>query len=416
MKMMKTFLFVLALLVVTVLFGGCADSSAPEKPEPVNIAFVCGIADKESVFDGTIREVISLPSRVGSTYTFVSVDATPSPIAAGKINDLTDRGYTDRMMERIEDGIHADLLSKLAAFTPDREEIDIAAATSYAVRSLQNDTNSDMPNVLVLYTSGKSTSGIINLAATPLFKLDTEAAIPVIAKKMALDMSFIDQIVWYCCGDIHGQEDSYSPEERVKLQEFYNALFREMGAPEITFMPTQPLEDLYSFPDVSVSDVTVADTSWTAPELVFADEKVFQEDDEDLMDTAVVFPEDQVRFLPNKDEFSDPAVAEEAIRPAAEFLLSHPDIQILLYGTCAGDTDSDFCLNLAEARARRVKQELCSYGVTDDRVVVIRLRIQDDVYYQYGMGTEEAGAVNRKTVMLNLDSALGQLLLSKCIE
>ena len=414
MKTVKTLFSTLVALIVLVLFCGCSDPSVSERSEPVNIAFVCGIADKESMFDSTIREMSMLPSQVGSIYTFVSVDETPSCITSGEIKDLSDRGYTDRMLERVEEGIRADLQSKLANFTPDSAQIDVAAATTYAVRSLQAASSPDKPSILVLYTSGKSTSGIINMVDTPLYKLDTEAAVPIIAQKMALDMSFIDKIVWYSAGDVCGQ-DSFSSEERVKLQEFYNALFQAMGAPEVTFMQDQPLEEIYRFPQAPVSIVEVADLTWTAPELVIANDEVFEEESS-LMDTAVVFPEDQVRFLPDEDTFADPDASMAAIRPAVEFLLKHPEIRVLLYGTCAGDTDSDFSLELAESRAQRVKEEIVSCGVDENRIVVIRLRIQDDVYYQYGMGTGEAGAVNRKTVMLNLDSTLGQSLLSKRID
>lgn len=95
------------LLLMVVYFTGC--SSREEAPRPCNIAFVVGIADDESVFDAAIDEFAALPGLAGSTYTFVSPAGQGAVIDRGTIPDLSHRGYTDTMLERVAQSVSAEL-------------------------------------------------------------------------------------------------------------------------------------------------------------------------------------------------------------------------------------------------------------------------------------------------------------------
>ncbi|MCB5386944.1 hypothetical protein LIQ05_08065 [Blautia glucerasea] len=425
-KMMKSIFSAILTLAMLLSFTGCGDSEDIQSSDPVNIAFVVGIADDETKFNEGIDELASLPANPGTDYAFISAEGEPAMIGEAKtIPDFSDRGYTDVMMERVRTGIMADLTGQLADYKPTSSELDLAAATDLGVRTLKAHAVDGRDNVLVYYCSGRSTTGFINMVETPVYEMDVEESASAVAQKMKVDLSGID-VVWYCCGDFGGnKQPKISPNEKEQLKAFYNQLFTALGAKSITFKDDLPSSECYSFPDVPVSPIAVEDTGSELKDLVVLAPEVFEEteetQDEEVADTAVlespiVIPESQVRYQPDSAEFLDPVAAADAIQPAVDFLLEHPEVNILLYGTCAGDNDTDFSLELGRARAESIKAELEKGGVAEDRITAVTVKVADDPYYQFGLGTNsEASSVNRKCVMLDMSTELAKQILANAV-
>lgn len=425
-KMMKSIFSAILTLAMLLSFTGCGDSEDIQSSDPVNIAFVVGIADDETKFNEGIDELASLPANPGTDYAFISAEGEPAMIGEAKtIPDFSDRGYTDVMMERVRTGIMADLTGQLADYKPTSSELDLAAATDLGVRTLKAHAVDGRDNVLVYYCSGRSTTGFINMVETPVYEMDVEESASAVAQKMKVDLSGID-VVWYCCGDFGGnKQPKISPNEKEQLKAFYNQLFTALGAKSITFKDDLPSSECYSFPDVPVSPIAVEDTGSELKDLVVLAPEVFEEteetQDEEVADAAVlespiVIPESQVRYQPDSAEFLDPVAAADAIQPAVDFLLEHPEVNILLYGTCAGDNDTDFSLELGRARAESIKAELEKGGVAEDRITAVTVKVADDPYYQFGLGTNsEASSVNRKCVMLDMSTELAKQILANAV-
>ena len=406
---------VLLILAITLLFSfvGCQGTNPTPTSDPVNIVFVLGIADGESVVAAeSIRELAALPSQPGSQYAFVSVENGTSTIGKpDTVADLSDRGYTADMMKRVRQGIQADLNGRIASYMPGQAEIDLAAATTCAVRLLNTNATPGRKNVLVFWASGRSSSGLINFSETPISRLDVDASVPVIAGQMYTDMSCVDQVVWYSCGDCGGQaQATLSSGEQAKMQEFYDKLFQELGLKEtVDFRTNPPDSGFYSFPETPVTRMETETVCSGLQELKAATPEALEQT---ALQEALVLPESMVKFCPDSDEFLDPVLAEGAILPVADCLLQHKDLQILLYGTCAGDSDSDSAINLAKARANHVKEVLVRAGVDSSRIQVISVSVYDDPYYQFGLGTGAAASVNRKCVLIPLQSAEAEKLLA----
>ena len=425
-KMMKSIFSAILTLAMLLSFTGCGDSEDIQSSDPVNIAFVVGIADDETKLNEGIDELASLPANPGTDYAFISAEGEPAMIGEAKtIPDFSDRGYTEVMMERVRTGIMADLTEQLTNYKPSSPEIDMAAATDLGVRTLKAHAVDGRDNVLVYYCSGRSTTGLINMVETPVYEMDVEESASAVAQKMKVDLSGID-VVWYCCGDFGGnKQPKLSPNEKEQLKAFYNQLFTALGAKSITFKDDLPSSECYSFPDVPVSPIAVEDTGSELKELVVLAPEVFEEteetQDEEVADAAVlespiVIPESQVRYQPDSAEFLDPVAAADAIQPAVDFLLEHPEVNILLYGTCAGDNDTDFSLELGRARAESIKAELEKGGVAEDRITAVTVKVADDPYYQFGLGTNsEASSVNRKCVMLDMSTELAKQILANAV-
>lgn len=412
MKNVKKILISSLAWVMVLFCAGCNNPTDPKNTEPVNIAFVVGIADGETKINEGIEELSTLSARPGTDFAFISVEDIPSCIGEpGTITDQSDKGYTDTMMKRVKAGIKADLVERLESYKPSSVELDIAAATDLAVRNLNANAIDDRPNILVFYCSGKSTAGLINMIETPIYKLDIEASVPTIAKKMNLDMSNIDEIIWYCCGDLGGDEQpALSTNEKVQMKKFYEQLFNTMGAKKVTFKNNLPSKEYYRFEDKPVSCMDVEGTVSGLKEL---DPEIFDEAEDTVIKKApIVIPESKVSYKPDTAEFVNEEAAQAVIQPVTDFLLKHPNVNILLYSTCAGDIDTNVTLKLSKARSENVKSILVASGIDESRITVVTVKVADDPYYSYNRGTGPKGSVNRKSVIVDMSSDLAKQILA----
>ena len=356
-KTIKSIFLTALTLSIVFCLTGCEGG---EENEPVNIAFVVGIADNETKLNEGISELSNLPASPSTDYAFISIEGEPRTIGeAGTIPNFSAQGYTNTMMERVRAGIMADLTERLNSYKPKSSEIDIAASTELSVRTLNAHAVEGRKNILVYYCSGKSTTGLINMLETPVYQMDVQSSAKAVAEKMNLDMSNIDEVIWYCCGDFGDTQTKLSSVEKTQLQDFYKELFIALGveAKKITFKDNLPNSESYSFPDTPVSCMPVEGTE---SGLVDLDPEMFKDADSKALESPIVIPETQVSYKGDSAEFLDADAAKDAIQPVADFLLESPEVSVLIYGTCAGDVDSSETLTLGKARAESVKQVLVS--------------------------------------------------------
>lgn len=411
-KTIKSIFLTALTLSIVFCLTGCEGG---EENEPVNIAFVVGIADNETKLNEGISELSNLPASPSTDYAFISIEGEPRTIGeAGTIPNFSAQGYTNTMMERVRAGIMADLTERLNSYKPKSSEIDMAASTELSVRTLNAHAVEGRKNILVYYCSGKSTTGLINMLETPVYQMDVQSSAKAVAEKMNLDMSNIDEVIWYCCGDFGDTQTKLSSVEKTQLQDFYKELFIALGveAKKITFKDNLPNSESYSFPDTPVSCMPVEGTE---SGLVDLDPEMFKDADSKALESPIVIPETQVSYKGDSAEFLDADAAKDAIQPVADFLLESPEVSVLIYGTCAGDVDSSETLTLGKARAESVKQVLVSAGVDEKRITAVTVKVTDDPYHQFNLGTGSEAAVNRKTVMIDMSTEFAKQILANAI-
>lgn len=410
-KTIKSIFLTALTLSIVFCLTGCEGG---EENEPVNIAFVVGIADNETKLNEGISELSNLPASPSTNYAFISIEGEPRTIGeAGTIPNFSAQGYTNTMMERVRAGIMADLTERLNSYKPKSSEIDMAASTELSVRTLNAHAVEGRKNI-VYYCSGKSTTGLINMLETPVYQMDVQSSAKAVAEKMNLDMSNIDEVIWYCCGDFGDTQTKLSSVEKTQLQDFYKELFIALGvdAKKITFKDNLPNSESYSFPDTPVSCMPVEGTE---SGLVDLDPEMFKDADSKALESPIVIPETQVSYKGDSAEFLDADAAKNAIQPVADFLLESPEVSVLIYGTCAGDVDSSETLTLGKARAESVKQVLVSAGVDEKRITAVTVKVTDDPYHQFNLGTGSEAAVNRKTVMIDMSTEFAKQILANAI-
>lgn len=411
MKNNNTAKLILTFIVSVVALMGCGNSNS-NSPEPLNIAFVLGIADNETKFKDSIPEFANLSSIPNSTYAFISTEGEPTVIQEGKIPDFSAQGYNETMLNRVYNQIKVDLNESIASYQPASAEIDMASSIELAVRAVNAKATVE-DNYIVFYSSGRSTIGGINMVETPIYTMDVKASAAAIAKQINVNMSNNINIIWYCYGEIgnNDMQKKFSSSEKTKLKEFYETLFTTLGAKSITFKDELPSAESYQFPETPVSSIpTEGAKSGLTPLEDLLDIDVA------ALESPIVISEEQISYKPDSVEFLDSDLAKNAIEPIAKFLENHPEKNILLYSTCAGDEDTEYSLWLSRERSETLKQAILEVATIDEnRITVVTIKTSDDPYYQFGLGTGAEAAVNRKTVILDVSTELAKQILANAI-
>ena len=134
--------------------------------------------------------------------------------------------------------------------------------------------------------------------------------------------------------------------------------------------------------------------------------------------------ETQVMFVVNQAAFIDEAAAKEALKPAADAILAHPEASILIAGTTATDGTQESCVSLSNERAEAVKNLLVSaFGVPESQLQTIGLGYADDPFVRgkdripegdvNGRFVESEGAKNRRVVVMDAESDIAKQILGQ---
>lgn len=377
MKRMRN--MILALGMVSCICTGCGNSE--EEPvtlnQPYNIALVSAIANNNPVLDTGIEELAQLSEVAGTTYSCILADSTPSVICDGTIPDFSDRGYSADMLKRAQSSVAADIIGQLDAAEPDSDEVDIAAATSLAVRKLRSNQIEGRDNILLYYASGISSFGLIDMTSVPVCELDVETSVEDLAKLMDLDMSGI-RVLWYCCGEVAGEDQPALSENEKKIEkEFYEALFTKMGADEVVFMEDVPLDDNYCFEhQVSVMETEGIQSGLKAKVIPYEEveetevqevlEEVFAEGD------ILSFDEKSIAFMPDSTELADKDTAMESLSYVISYMDNHPEFTLMICGTTTSAGEKESCISFSERRAETIRTLLIEQaGIDESRIVTL---------------------------------------------
>ena len=399
------------LCIIACLLTGCA--SEETIADPGNVVCVVGITNNNPKVDpAIIRELTSLAARPGSTYTVINAEGEPRVICSGQIRDLSNEGYSQKMMERVTASVAAGIRGKINEAVPETPEVDIAAATVQAVRCLQAQQTDDRGGTLVYYLSGISTCGLIDMVRVPVYRMDVEASVQAVIDTLKLDLNGID-VVMYCCGDTAGDNQSkLSFEEQNKLKNFYQLLFLGMGAKSVTFMEELPGDACYDF----AQPVSVMETEGNVGKLLgqvtdAASEEAVQ--DVFAEGEILAFDDKSIAFLPESTVLEDPDAAREALSYVVAYMLDNPDFELLICGTTTSAGEESSCRAFSEKRAEAIQELLIGEpGIEAGRVSILGCGYSSMLYIPDGNTDgkldETVAPLNRSVKLLDLNSEMAE--------
>lgn len=411
MKKILTFLTVFA--IVCTAISGCGPSPEPPAADPINIAFVTAIANCNPVLNTDINELSQLPYLPGSTYCFVLADGTPSAVINGTVPDFTDRNFTDEAYENIARSVYADISSQISECSPDSDEVDVAAAISLAVRSLRANEVEGRQNLLVLYMSGISSTGLINMLTTPLYCLDIEKSVTSVAEKINLDLHGIS-VVTYCLGDTTEPQPPLSPNENKILNEFYEKLLYKLGADNVTPIKRPPPDGSYNFSDCAVSVMETEEIVSVIHRVQNYEELIEESIPHEAVSSElnggsiIAFDETSIAFLPESFKLADTDKARSSLSYVIDYMNENPDFELLICGSTASVGDKESAKEFSEMRAMTISRLIEAEGISADRLHVLGcgysscLHINDRL--ENGDLDDEAAKLNRTVSICNYHS------------
>lgn len=264
--------------------------------------------------------------------------------------------------------------------------------------------------------SGISTTGMINMINTSISNVDIETSLEKMRENISWDMSGTD-IVWYCCGDVSGQDQGeLSDNEKTKLKQFYEELFKGMGAKSVTFKENIPLDESYHF-DQPVSAMQTENMISLLQERIVESEslesdssvaEVFAEGD------VISFSDESIAFKPDSTELADEASAKLALTYVIDYMNDNPDFNVLIAGTTTSAGEADSCKDFSERRGETVKNLLMKEGINEERIHVIGLGYSSEFYIsdrnEDGTLDESVAPSNRTVKLIDMSSSIAERL------
>lgn len=408
--MKKTIALILTLVLALGLVGSLTGCSSNKEVSTEKVA-VCYVIANTANSKGLNLQSPLVQDTIYSTilnYGYISVvnaDGSPEVVLASSFDiDEKYKGASDKLAMDARSKA-TNLISGMQTVIADDPEVDYLEALRLAVRSLASLEGYDSKQIIVLGT-GLSTTGVLNFNNN-LISAEPDVIVELLNEKSEIPNFSDITVYWQQLGDVAAPQETLTSAQKDKLQKIYGSLVETGGG---TFVYNEimanPVNESVEYPAVTPVDLP-DDTpiAFEADELDTEDDKAFEE--------PQVLSESQVEFIGDQANYLYPDKAIENIRPIAEYLLKHDDVNIVLIGSTAGDSTNASTLKLSQERADAVKKTLIDLGVSTDRITTVGMGASDP-WHIPNVGYDGAAAsANRKVVLLDALSVTAQTILEQ---
>ncbi len=400
--MKKIISIILMLACVITLVSTLAGCSGNGVKAPAEKAAVCYVIANTANSKGLNFNSPLVQDTVYSTvrnYGFIAVvnaDGKPEIVHAASY-DLEDK-YKSASKEKLDMDARSkatNIILSMQSIMADDPEVDYLESLRLAVRTLSSLEGYDSKTIVLMGT-GLSTTGVMNFSNN-LISAEPEMVINLLNEKSEIPDFKGITVYSQQLGDVAAPQQELTSAQRIKLEKIYGGIVETGGGIFVyNEIIANPVDDTKQYPSVTPVKLP-SDAPISFEEVVFEEENIFEE--------PIFLTEEKIGFVADKDILLNPTEASETLRPVAEYLASHPSISIVLAGTTAGDSDSDFTMTLSKQRAEAVKDALIDLGVSADRIITLGLGSEKDPWHVYNAGYDGAAAAgNRKVVLLDASS------------
>ena len=410
--MKKTISIILMFVCTLTLVSALTGCSVNGEKTPAEQAAVCYVIANTANSKGLnfnsplVQDTIYSTVRNYGIIAIVNADAKPEIVHAASYD--IDAKYKSASKEKLDMDARAkatNIVLCMQSVVADDPEIDYLESLRLAVRTLSPLDGYNSKSIVLLGT-GLSTAGVMNFSNN-LISAEPEFIVNLLDEKSEIPDFTGITVYSQQLGDVAAPQQELTSAQRIKLEKIYGGIVEAGGGTFIynDIIPN-PVDETMQYPFVTPVSLP-SDTPISFEDVVFEDDNAFEE--------PVFLTEEKIGFVADKAVFLNPNEADKTLRPVAMYLVSHPDISIVLAGTTAGDTDSDFTLTLSKQRAEAVRGALVELGVNSDRIIALGLGSEKDPWHVYNVGYDGAAASgNRKVVLLNAASERGASIIKLC--
>ena len=413
---MKKKVLVALIIMALAIIGltGCGNSektTASEGPQALSIVIGAHANNMGINLNNiVVQDTVSNTVKSNGYISVVCVDGEPDLIAAS-LYEIPDM-YKNANKTKLEaDALMKanNLLAELASIKANNPESDVLESLRLAVRSLADITG--MEKTILVIDSGLSTTGVMDFNRN-LILADPGDLADTLYQKAAIPNFEGITVIWLQMGDVASPQEALSSAQRESLIAIWKAIIEKTGGTVIFSEAPANLARDASYPDVT--PVELPDEMPISYDAAAIEEAATKEAESELFNEPQFLSEEQVKFIGDSDQYINEASAIEVIAPIADYMVAHPDFELLLIGTIAGDETTDYSIRLSKARADAVKATLISLGVPEERILTLGFG-SSDPWHIYGVGTgmdDPMAASNRKVVLIDANSDTARELLN----
>ena len=411
-KLMMMFL----LAIVPMALTACTPTkpSISDVKEKIHLAVILGSHNNAPKINlGLIEEQVYEACLTYGSITLICDDGAPYSYVVDipKQQDGLSKGkYISIANEQTKEILEA--ASKMTAKT---EQVNTLKAVQLGIRSLNSvDVETEHIEVtrkMVILDSCLSTTGALDFTKSRLDGISAENIVAQLREIGELpDMSMLDEVTVYTCGDTAGKQTMLTEANRETLKDVWRAVF-EAGGIAANMKENLPLSTVYDTDELpEVNTVTIEQDS---VDITSEDET------ESVLKTGVVisFDETSIAFKPGTAELADLGKAQESLEYVIRFLASNSGRELLICGTTACWGGEQYCRDLSDKRAGAVRDLLISSGISGDRLIAVGVGYSFSDFYTYdqtenGELNESVAPMNRTVKIMDLHSDTANRVLS----
>lgn len=358
--MKKIIAVVSLMLCFCILFSGCGDETVtPIDIKQTEICILLGKTANVKELDTKNFEEIFLDAAYSqSTCSIIVLDGTPEEISLKYEFPEIKSKLEDNRREHAKSNVD-ELNDKISSLKPDSEEIDIIKGLKTAEKAL---ASKESKRELIIYSSGLSTSGILNFAERPdlLYKNPTEIVETLEEEDAIPDLSGIN-VIWYGLGNVAEPQKELSYTEEENLKNVWNEILEacNVNVTEETFVDVVSLSNEEENLNINYPRVSVV-------ELLDSDDCIWSLDEE------------TIGFVANSAEFLDREATTKKLVPYANLMISS-NKNFYIIGSTATYGNYNNCIALSQERAQAIKDVLIELNVPEDSIEI------------FGVGQENLG-------------------------
>lgn len=411
-------IMVMFFMVCVMLLTACGSAEESEyehrEKEEVHLVVIIGSHNNAPKVNlGLIEELVYQACLSYGKITLICDDGSPYSCVV----DIPEqqKGLTKAKYISIANEQTKEILEAASRMTAKTEQVDTLKAVQLGARSLKSaeiETDSAViTRKMVILDSCLSTTGALNFTQSSLDGISVDDIIRQLRDIGELpDMSIIDEVTVYTCGDTAGRQPTLTESNRETLKDVWSSLFSACGV-TANMKDDLPLSAVYDTDDLpGVDTVAVEQDSVSISS---------EEETGEVLQTGVVisFDETSVSFRPGTAELADPDKAQKSLEYVTGFLSSHPNYELLICGTTACWGGEAYCRDLSVRRAEAVRGLLIESGIAEDRLCVAGVGYSFSDFYTHDLTEngdldESIAPRNRTVKIMDLHSDTAERVLA----
>ena len=403
-------LTVIFLMIWTMILSACAGTNAAkhksEKRKELHLAVILGYHNNAPKINlGLIENLIYEACLSYGKITLICDDGSPYSLVV----DIPEqqKGLTESKYKSIANEQTKEILEAASRMSAKTEQVNTLNAVQLGARSLRSaEDESDSVEIIrkmVILDSCLSTTGALDFTKSRLDGISPDDIVRQLQDLGELpDMSVIDEVTVYTCGDTAGKQTPLTEANKEILKNVWSSLFEASGVTAVIKddLPLSGFYDPDKLPAVSTIAVEQASVNITS-----------EEKTEEVLQTGVVisFDETSISFKPGTAELADHGMARKSLEYTIGFLSSHPDFELLICGTTACWGGEAYCRDLSLQRAGAIRDLLIESGIAGNRLSVAGVGYSFSDFYTYdqtegGKLDETIAPLNRTVKIMDLHS------------